>query len=70
LYPATDVNGKAAKLESLLNHDSLIDDEAIVFSCPFDPTYEKPCERDGVNSVPNDPTVDDAYPNDAPVVDE
>ena len=36
--------------ESLLNHDSLTDDEAIVFSCPPVPRYAKPCAGD-VNSV-------------------
>ena len=33
------------KLESLLNHDSLIDDEAIDDTRPFDPMNEKPCDR-------------------------
>ncbi len=35
---------------SLLNHDSLTDDEAIVFSCPPVPRYAKPCDGD-VNRV-------------------
>ena len=35
---------------SLLNQDSLTDDEAIVFSCPPVPRYAKPCDGD-VNRV-------------------
>ena len=32
---------------SLLNHESLIDDDAIVLTCPLEPVYANPCERDG-----------------------
>ena len=46
------------KFESLLNHDSLIDDEAMVETIPFDPVYAKPCERDGRQR--DDPNVDEA----------
>ena len=34
------------KPESLLNQDSLIDDEAIVPTSPFVPVKAKPCESD------------------------
>lgn len=44
--PDSDVRNPA----SLLNHDSLTDDEATVFSCPPVPRYAKPCDGD-VNSV-------------------
>ncbi len=30
------------KLESLLNHERLTDDEAMVLTFPVDPTYAKP----------------------------
>ena len=73
LYPADEVNGKAEveKPASLLNHERLIDDEAILLACPFDPTNEKPCARFGVNSDPKYPLVDDDVLNEAyPVVDE
>ncbi len=44
------VNGSldvVMKLESLLNHDSLIDDEAIVCTNPLVPVYANPCVSDG-----------------------
>ena len=44
-------NGKEAKLVSLLNQDSLTDDEAIVETIPFDPVNAKPWDRDGRNSA-------------------
>ena len=48
---------------SLLNHERLIDDDAIEFSFPFDPMYEKPCPnptfRLVVDAVVNDPYVVD-----------
>jgi hypothetical protein len=37
--PDSDVRNPA----SLLNHDSLIDDEAIALTAPFDPVNRKPC---------------------------
>ena len=37
--PASDVRNPA----SLLNHDRLIDDEAIALTAPFDPVNRKPC---------------------------
>ena len=55
---------------SLLNHDSLIDDEAIVETIPLLPVNAKPCDRDGIYSVPTLATVDDEYVNDPRVVDE
>ena len=47
--------------ESLLNHDSLIDDEAIVLTCPAVPRYVNPCVSDGKNS--DEENVDDAVEN-------
>jgi hypothetical protein len=44
--PDSDVRNPA----SLLNHDSLTDDEAIVFNCPPVPRYANPCDGD-VNRV-------------------
>ena len=41
-----------------MNHDSLIDDEAIVCVIPFVPVKRKPCDRDGKNS--DELNVDDA----------
>ncbi len=35
------------KPESLLNHDSLTDDDAMVLTCPELPVYAKPCASDG-----------------------
>ena len=32
---------------SLLNHESLTEDEAIVFTCPAEPVYANPCDIDG-----------------------
>ncbi len=49
----------------MLNQDSLTDDEAIVCTSPFDPTYAKPCVRDGSNS--DELNVDDAVENSPPV---
>ena len=46
LYPVLTVNGKEAKLESLLNQESFTDDEAMVFTLPLVPVYAKPWERD------------------------
>ncbi len=46
---------------SLLNHDSRIDDEAIVCTSPFDPVYVNPCVRDGRYRL--DENVDDAVEN-------
>ena len=46
---------------SLLNHDSLIDDEAIVDTNPFVPVYVNPCVRDG--RYRDDENVDDAVEN-------
>ena len=45
---ADDVYGKLkfVKPASLLNHESRMDDEAIVFTCPADPVNAKPCDRD------------------------
>ncbi len=52
--PASDVRKPA----SLLNHDRLIDDDAIEFSLPFVPMYVKPCPsptfRFVVEAVTND----------------
>ena len=45
----------------MLNHDSLIDDEAIVFSCPLVPVNANPCDRDGRNR--DDENVDEAVEN-------
>ena len=49
------MNGKAydVKPESLLNQDSLIDDEAIVLTCPFVPVYVNPCDSDGRKKLPD-----------------
>ena len=55
--PASDVMNPL----SLLNQDSLIDDDAIVCASPFVPRYVKPCERDGRNR--DDENVDDAVEN-------
>ena len=44
-------NAKLVNPASLLNHDSLIDDEAIDCTSPLDPMYEKPCVR-SVSLVP------------------
>jgi hypothetical protein len=35
------------KPESLLNHESLTEDEAMVLTCPLLPVYAKPCESEG-----------------------
>jgi hypothetical protein len=43
---------------SLLNHDNLTDDEAIVCTSPFVPVYVNPCVRDG--RYREDENVDDA----------
>ncbi len=63
-----EVNGKVEKFESLLNQDRLMDDEAIEFIFPFDPTYAKPCPRPifklVVDAVINEEyAVDEEYPN-------
>ena len=55
--PDSDVRNPA----SLLNHDSRIDDEAIVCTSPLLPVYVKPCVSDGKYS--DDPNVDDAVEN-------
>ncbi len=55
--PASDVRNPA----SLLNHDRLIDDEAIVCTSPLLPVNAKPCVSDGKNR--DDPNVDDAVEN-------
>lgn len=55
---------------SLLNQDSLIDDEAIVLTNPLLPVYAKPCDSEGSVSVPTLAVVADAYVNDPRVVDE
>ena len=34
------------KPASLLNHESLIEEEAIVFTCPLVPVYANPCDSD------------------------
>ena len=47
--------------ESLLNHDSLIDDEAMVLVMPFDPVKRKPWVSDGRKSV--ELNVDEAVEN-------
>ena len=52
------VNGSVINARSLLNHDSLIDDEAIVDTNPFVPVYVNPCVRDG--RYREDENVDDA----------
>jgi hypothetical protein len=49
------------KPASLLNHDSLIDDDAIVCTRPFVPVYVNPCVRDG--RYRDDENVDDAVEN-------
>ena len=59
--PASDVKNPA----SLLNHDSLIDDEAIVLTSPLLPVYVKPCVRDG--RYTDDPSVDEAVEKKPPV---
>ena len=46
------------KLESLLNHESRMDDEAMELSCPLEPRYAKPCDRFDRNKF--DEKVDDA----------
>ena len=58
--PDSDVRNPA----SLLNHDSLIDDEAVALTSPLDPVNRKPCP------VPMFRLVVDAVVNDAYVVDE
>ena len=55
---------------SLLNQDSLIDDEAMVPTIPSVPVNAKPWVRDGIYRVPTFAIVDDEYPNDPRVVDE
>ena len=40
-----DVSADVRKPASLLNHERLIDDDAIVCTSPFDPVYAKPCDR-------------------------
>ena len=42
LYPVFTVNGKAEKPVSLLNQESLTDDEAMVDTLPPVPVYAKP----------------------------
>jgi hypothetical protein len=42
LYPVNDVNGNEENPRSLLNQDNLIDDEAIVLTCPPVPVYANP----------------------------
>ena len=54
LYDGKAVNGKA-KVDvrnpaSLVNHESLTDDEAMVETIPFDPVKAKPCDSDGKKS--------------------
>jgi len=70
LYPVWTVYGNAKLVNplSLLNQDSCIDDEAILFTLPPVPRYAKPCNRDGRFSVPMLAIVLDAYVNDARVV--
>ncbi len=52
---------------SLLNHDSLIDDEAIELTVPFDPRYANPCPSPMfklvVLAVVNDPYVVEEFVN-------
>ena len=62
--PDSDVRNPA----SLLNQDSLIDDEAIVFTLPFVPVYVNPCARLGSDRVPANSDVDEEYVNEARVV--
>lgn len=57
----TDVTADVMKPASLLNQDSLTDDEAIVETRPFDPVNAKPCARDGSNT--DELNVDDAVEN-------
>ncbi len=45
----------------MLNQDSLIDDDAIEFTCPADPMYANPCVRDG--RYRDELNVDDAVEN-------
>lgn len=52
-----------------MNHDSCTDDEAIVFTLPFVPVYANPCVSDGSDRAPANSDVDDAYVNEARVVD-
>ncbi len=54
---------------SLLNQDSCIDDEAIVFTLPFVPVYVNPCASDGRKKFPDcvdEPT--EKYPLSRPSV--
>ncbi len=62
--PASDVRNPA----SLLNHDRLIDDEAIVCTSPFVPRYVNPCVSDGRKRDPKYPDVEDAYVDESSVV--
>ncbi len=55
------VRADVRKPASLLNQDSLIDDEAIVCTSPFVPVNAKPCDSDGRYRL--DPNVDDAVEN-------
>jgi hypothetical protein len=45
------VNGNEENARSLLSQESLIDDDAIVCTNPFDPVKAKPCERLGRRRV-------------------
>ena len=67
--PVTDVTAAVRKPASLLNQESLTDDEAIVETIPFDPVKAKPCVSDGRNSC--ELNVDDAVekrPAENPIV--
>ena len=58
------MNSSPEKPTSLLNHESLIDDEAIVETRPFVPVNAKPCVSDG--KYRDDENVDDAVENSPP----
>ena len=69
VHASYEVRAEVRNPASLLNQDSLIDDDAIVFTCPADPVYAKPCVSDGKKKLPT--CVDDAvekYPPSRPSV--